>query len=256
MDPRTVIAEIVAAYLPSYRIDEIGVLGSGLENTAFCVRGERDLVVRFPHQPDPAAIANEVRLLAKVTEVSPLPVPDVAFHDDRCLAYWFLAGRPLEPEDGVDAEEIGDLLRRLHAMPLESMRALVKIDNDPLSQWRDEAAEIYERHREAMPPARRRKIESFLAEELPEETDRVVFSHNDLGVEHVLVDGGEITGIIDWSDAAICDPAYDYGLLLRDLADKAPAPPDGLAGRALFYAKCSAIEDFSYGLERGVRWLF
>jgi aminoglycoside phosphotransferase (APT) family kinase protein len=25
------------------------------------------------------------------------------------------------------------------------------------------------------------------------------------------------TGIIDWSDAALADPAYDFGLLCRDL---------------------------------------
>ncbi len=34
-------------------------------------------------------------------------------------------------------------------------------------------------------------------------------------------DTWEVTGIIDWSDAAIVDPAYDFGLLYRDLGPRA-----------------------------------
>jgi aminoglycoside phosphotransferase (APT) family kinase protein len=201
-------------------------------------------------------IANEARLLQRVAEVSPLPVPEVAFFDEWCLAYWFVGGRPMEPEDGVDPGPLRELLKALHRMPVEEMADLVPVDHDPLTQWRDEAVGIYEEHQGEIAAAKRTNIERFFAEELPEESDRVVFSHNDLGIEHVLVEGNQITGIIDWSDAAICDPAYDYGLLVRDLAERAPEPPPELRARAMFYAKCSAIEDFAYGRERGVRWLF
>jgi aminoglycoside phosphotransferase (APT) family kinase protein len=93
-----------------------------------------------------------------------------------------------------------------------------------------------------------------------------VFSHNDLGIEHVLVEpgSGAITGIIDWSDAAMVDPAYDVGLLYRDLG---PLALDALlrsglgagAGesegamreRAVFCARCSLLEDLAYGLDTG-----
>jgi aminoglycoside phosphotransferase (APT) family kinase protein len=249
-------AAAVAAHLPGLRVQAIDELGRGLENVAFRVRAQRDLVVRFPLRPDPAAIAKEARLLQRVAEVSPLPVPEVAFFDELCLAYWFVRGRPLEPEDGVDTGVLKTFLERLHELSVVEMAGLVPVDHDPLRQWHDEAAEIYEDHAGQLAPAKRKSIERFLAEDLPEDSGRVVFSHNDLGIEHVLVDGAEITGIIDWSDAAICDPAYDYGLLLRDLADRAPQPPDDLQERALFYAKCSAIEDFAYRRDRGVRWLF
>lgn len=249
-------AGAVAAHLPGFRVDAVSELGRGLENTAFLVRGPRDLVVRFRHEPDAVVIEKEARLVARVAEISPLPVPRVAFFDHECLAYWFVPGRPLEPEDSVDTAVLGELLARLQALPVDEMAELVKNDHDPLPQWRDEAAEIFERHRGGLPVTTRKRIEEFLAEELPDEADYLVFSHNDLGIEHVLVEGSRITGIIDWSDAAICDPAYDYGLLIRDLADRAPPPPPQLRERAVFYAKCSAIEDFDYGRERGVRWLF
>lgn len=252
MDP----AEAVAAYLPGLRVEGVSELGRGLENTAFLVRAERSLVVRYRHEPDPVAIANEARLLERVAEVAPLGVPEIAFFDGECLAYWFVAGRPMEPGDGVDAQKLGQFLEAIQALPVDEMAALVRTDHDPMAQWRDEAAEIFERHRSALTKEQRRNIESFFAEDLPGEADRLVFSHNDLGIEHVLTDGRRITGIIDWSDAAICDPAYDYGLLLRDLAGAAPGVPDEFRERALFYAKVSAIEDFEYGMERGLRWLF
>jgi aminoglycoside phosphotransferase (APT) family kinase protein len=74
-----------------------------------------------------------------------------------------------------------------------------------------------------------------------------VFCHNDLGIEHVLVapDSGAITGVIDWSDAALTDPARDFGLVHRDLGPAALAAaltnyPAGdtaaLRERAAFYA--------------------
>ena len=77
----------------------------------------------------------------------------------------------------------------------------------------------------------------------------------------MLVDAatGAVTGVVDWSDAAIADPAYDFGLLLRDLGPEAldaavggyGFDPAGLRERAAFYARCAVLEDLAYGLESG-----
>jgi aminoglycoside phosphotransferase (APT) family kinase protein len=40
-----------------------------------------------------------------------------------------------------------------------------------------------------------------------------VFSHGDLHVAHVFVDGDEITGVIDWSEAGQGDALYDLASL-------------------------------------------
>ena len=68
--------------------------------------------------------------------------------------------------------------------------------------------------------------------------------HGDLGAEHVFVEGGHITGVIDWGDAAIGDPALDHGRLMRDLGVD-------LGERARLYAVCTALEDLAFGLETG-----
>ena len=40
-----------------------------------------------------------------------------------------------------------------------------------------------------------------------------VFTHGDLHIEHVFVDGDELTGILDWSEAAQGDALYDLATL-------------------------------------------
>jgi aminoglycoside phosphotransferase (APT) family kinase protein len=72
---------------------------------------------------------------------------------------------------------------------------------------------------------------------------------------------GAITGVIDWSDAALTDPAYDFGLLYRDLGPGAlhlalnTYQVDDTAAirqRAAFYARSSLFEDLAYGVQSGL----
>lgn len=69
---------------------------------------------------------------------------------------------------------------------------------------------------------------------------------------------GAVTGVIDWGDAAVADPAGDLGRIHRDLgpaaldaalAALAPADPAATRARAVFRARCGAVEDLAYGLD-------
>jgi hypothetical protein len=40
-----------------------------------------------------------------------------------------------------------------------------------------------------------------------------VFTHGDLQLDHVFVDGDEITGVLDWSEAGRGDPLFDLAIL-------------------------------------------
>jgi aminoglycoside phosphotransferase (APT) family kinase protein len=162
------------------------------------------------------------------------------------------------------AAVLGDLLRALHTTPLQRMAGLVEPDHPPLAEWLDEASTYYQAVRSHVPPAHRRQIESFLNSAPPTDAYEPVFSHNDLGIEHVFIepDTMAVTGVIDWSDAAIVDPAYDFGLLYRDLGPTALDAAlhtyriggnivDGLRHRAIFYARCTLFEDLEFGLDTG-----
>ncbi|BCB91566.1 hypothetical protein Psuf_088790 [Phytohabitans suffuscus] len=219
-----------------------------------------DLIVRFGTGAD---ADREARLLTAVGNFSPLPVPVPSFTDVGCLAYPKVPGVPLLDAAGVDgvpvAAELGGFLAALHAAPVERMGKLVATDDLPADEWRREARETYASVSAHIPSAYRRRIEAFLETPAPQDPDALVFSHNDLGVEHVLVDPltGAVTGVIDWSDAAIVDPAFDFGLVHRDLGpaalDAALAAYGGgaehLRSRAVFYARCNVFEDLAYGLE-------
>jgi aminoglycoside phosphotransferase (APT) family kinase protein len=270
------VRRLVAAHLPGYQVDSVVPVGEGSDHLAWEVNGE--LIVRWTREPDPAARAAEVdreaRLLAAVATISPLPVPEPSFtvREQGFLAYRKLPGLPLldQPQRrrsahaGSVAAMLGELLTALHAAPVEHLAALAGIDDQPLARWRSEAAETYATVAGEVPVARRRIVEAFLEAPPPAEEWTPAFSHNDLGIEHVLVDPGTwtVTGIIDWSDAAIVDPAVDFGLLYRDLGPAAAHAAMGsyragvndlvtLAERAAFYARCSVFEDLAYGLQTG-----
>lgn len=263
---------VVAACMPDYRIESVVPLGEGLDNMAYEVNGK--LIVRFSKEPDPMRLDREARLLAAVAAVSPLPVPEPTFTvaESGCMAYVKLPGTPLldmpqiqrADHDTSVAAALGEFLTALHAVPTSRMTDLVDIDDQPLTEWRREAAAIYPTVAGRIPSAHRRPVEAFLDAASPDDGYSTVFSHNDLGIEHVLVDPATwtVTGVIDWSDAAIVDPAYDFGLLYRDLGGAALRAAIGgyragnrdlaaLNERAVFYARCSVLEDLAYGIETG-----
>jgi aminoglycoside phosphotransferase (APT) family kinase protein len=199
----------------------------------------------------------------------PVPQPIFAVPEEGCIAYVKLPGVPLldlprhQWSDHAPsiAATLGELLTALHAVPASRMTDLVDPDEFALTEWLREAAGAYPAVASRVPPAHRPPIESFLAAPPPDDKHVPVFSHRDLGIEHVLVDPvvWTVTGIIDWSDAAIVDPAYDFGLVYRDLGPEAfraaigtgPHDLTGLRERAAFYARCTVFEDLAYGIDTG-----
>jgi aminoglycoside phosphotransferase (APT) family kinase protein len=266
------IRALVAAHLPGYEIRAISRLGAGLDNVAYGVNDE--IVIRLRQMDDRRERAAEVRreadLLALVTTISTLPAPAPVFVDPEAgaLACTMLPGRSLLERRPADpawlAEPLGAFLSRLHATPLETVEPLAPRDTDPLETWRDDAGAAFHRISADLPPAYRRAAASFLSQALPPAPHDAVFCHNDLGTEHILVDDDAhaITGVIDWSDAAIADPVCDLALLYRDLGpdvfDRILASYDGTiddAGyaRLQFYARCRLLEDLAYGMTGGPR---
>jgi aminoglycoside phosphotransferase (APT) family kinase protein len=163
------------------------------------------------------------------------------------------------------ATALGDFLTAIHSVSAERFSDLVTSDDHPFKEWTLDAAALYATVAERIPEANRGSIETFLRAPPPQERYSTAFSHNDLGIEHVLVDPATwaLTGIIDWSDAAFADPAYDLGLIYRDLGPAAldaalrsyrneKEPVDALRKRATFYARCSVFEDLVYGVARGL----
>jgi aminoglycoside phosphotransferase (APT) family kinase protein len=256
------VRDLVRRRLPGEPATSVALLGEGYDNVAFAVD---DLVVRFMKEPDPAQIEREARVLEVAAAVSPVavPVPVLALPDPGCLAYRRLPGVPLidvrrDVDPGPVAAVLAEFLHALHQVPVGKLAEVLSADDEPLAGWRDDAAEHYATARDRVPDRYRAVIEAFLAADPPPAAGSVVFSHDDLGIEHVLVDPttGAVTGVIDWTDAGLVDAAADCGRVLRDLGPVAldvvlARLGEGLRERAGYYARCLVIEDLGFGVESG-----
>lgn len=220
-------------------------LGQGLDNTAFLAG---DLVLRVARDD---TVLGESQLLAAIATHVSVPVPAVRFTDPdaRVLAYQHLPGRPLlgRPAPGGLARVLGRFLSDLHAIDRAAIAGLVPADPARPDEWLEDL--------DGPAPLLR-----LLHETCPAPGPRLVLAHADLGAEHILEQDGEITGIIDWTDAAITDPAVDFARVYRDfgprfLADTLTAYDhqidDAFRERTVFFARCAALEDRAFGLETG-----
>jgi aminoglycoside 2''-phosphotransferase len=91
-------------------------------------------------------------------------------------------------------------------------------------------------------------------------TFQPVLRHGDFGTSNLLFDaaGGSLTGVIDFSGAALGDPAVDFaGLLVsygEDFIHRCQRVYPALGGmldRARFYAGTFALEEALFGYENG-----
>jgi aminoglycoside phosphotransferase (APT) family kinase protein len=266
------ISAALGRHLPRYTDAPVRPLGAGLDNVAFDVGGA--LVLRRAreggHDERLATARHEAALLTAVAAVSSLPVPEPVFVDEptAILAYRKLPGVPLHFHPVADpaalSDPLAEFLSGLHVMPGDdggsSPAALVEVDDTPAAEWLADAASSYEAAAAVVDPADRARVEAFLAAPPPAGPRRLTFCHNDLGAEHLLVGGGSITGVIDWTDAAVADPAVDLARLYRDLgpvvAERIAAAytgdPDAVdPGRVAFYARCALLEDIAFGVTTG-----
>ncbi len=163
------------------------------------------------------------------------------------------------------AGEIGSVIAAIAAIDPATSAEPIPVDDAGTDAWLAELPAALDVIGPRLAPAERAAVERFLACAPPPAPapDELVLAHNDLGGEHVLIDpeAMTITGIIDWSDAAVADPAAELGRLLRDLgATHLDAVVGGLAvlpahehawrDRAWWYARCLVVEDLAYAVRR------
>ncbi|MEV0198832.1 phosphotransferase [Nonomuraea sp. NPDC050691] len=159
--------------------------------------------------PDRARTGVEVEAMA----MAPIPTPEVLWRKPPVLALAALPGTALgrlgEPSTASAAAwaAAGAAARVLHDAPLPPWPGR---SSDELASLLDGECEWLVTN--GVLPAdlvtrNRRVAEAALRPWTP------VFTHGDLQVSHVFVDGDEITGVIDWSEAAQGDALYDLAVL-------------------------------------------
>lgn len=200
------------------RLREVGLSPAHVEPVAeqgwaswtFELDGE--LIVRFPRNDEIVrAMQREMRLLPELARHVSFRVPVPVHATDTWFVYERIPGRPLRAGDDVDGARA--MIAELHTFPVETASGLLQ-----RSTWTDLFAwqwELFtERALTHLPPDLREEVTARY--ELPPSPE--TFVHNDLGMEHLLVDDdGTPVGIIDFEDAIVGDPEVDLLPLRADL---------------------------------------
>ncbi|MFC5203610.1 phosphotransferase family protein [Streptomyces kaempferi] len=156
---------------------------------------------------DQARVDVEVEAMA----LAPVPTPEVLWRKPPVLATAALPGTTLGrlggPSTGSPAAwaAAGAAIRELHDAPLPPWPGRGKSLDELAAELDDECellvtngvlpADLVTRNRQVAEAALRPWT--------------LAFTHGDLQIAHVFVDGDEVTGIIDWSEAGPGDALYD-----------------------------------------------
>lgn len=133
------------------------------------------------------------------------------------------AGNQLIPRQLSDAEarNVIQVLAQIHAVPLDD-----RIQRSPVGHWlrharlRDNTLALVRSWREQIwvsrctPSLAARRLSQWLIDNVPQEDAPARLLHVDYGPHNLMLDDGEVSGVLDWESARIGDPAEDLSDLL------------------------------------------
>jgi aminoglycoside phosphotransferase (APT) family kinase protein len=236
-------------------------------------------VFRFPRRAVAVElIQRETTVLPRIAPLLPVPIPVPCFAAEPSAAYpWPFAGyrrlagtsldaaRPSVAQRAALAVALADFLRALHGGAVHDAAAAL-LPGDLIGRLD---------HHKRLPQARERLIDAAAAGALDDPAPFVaaleriaphdapqtaVVVHGDLYGRHLLVDdAGALTGVIDWGDVLLGDPALDLAAALLVLSAGAVetfraryGPIDAVTwNRATYRAIHHAALELAYGLDRG-----
>lgn len=208
-------------------------------------REHRQWVLRIPRRADvlPRA-AIEGRLLTALAPHLDVAIPDWRISTERLIAYPLLPGAPgltVRADGEVDwhvdmasreyARDLGTFLAQLHAVDVEQAAATgipVRSPEQVRERWRSDLARVAEAFEIA--PALRERWEAWLAED-SYWSPQSVLTHGEVYPGHTLVDGDRLSAVLDWTTAAVDDPARDL------MFHRASAPPAAFEETLAAYAE-------------------
>jgi aminoglycoside 2''-phosphotransferase len=220
-------AKLLAGQFPG---SDLEPFGSG----EFCIAFRReDQVIRVARHHEAArALERESCVLPKIAPMLPLPVPQPTYHaPHECPPFTLhqeIVGEDLTREDweGMPASareraasDLATFLKTLHALPIEIGLecGLVQIDAAKIaSHLREETAHTI---LSLLEPTIQRNLDQTLEQWSSQLEDRrPALLHCDIGPGHLLYEPStlRLTGVIDFGDLVIGDPARDFIYIYED----------------------------------------
>jgi aminoglycoside 2''-phosphotransferase len=277
MDELT-LAGIVQDCFPEVRVRNVTQLQEGWAN--FVIEVNYELIFRFPKRSEVEDnLRKEIRLLPKLAEHLKFRVPRFDFvweggdeYDGWFVGYMKIRGVPIgrwctrKPHTAKMVGQLASMLTEIHSFPAKRFAGLRLEDFGPMKR-RDKFEDLYAQVMEKVLPVlnakERRKVIDFFERQLAvQENFRFdsTFTHDDLSGPHILCDKTKdmITGVIDWEDGCIGDPAGDFYGILEDcgpsftkkVLEKYEGEPDpGIMRRVRLYLGVVPFYEVLYGQE-------
>lgn len=191
----------------------------GWDNQTVIVEGR--WVDRRPRRPEAVApLRREAQILPRLADRLPLivPRPVLLSEDPLWVRHALVPGRSAD-SDALSAEDgaaVGRFLRILHDTPTAEVAELPP----PSEQHRSFLAVLDDFRARVLPllPGDRQPAAAALLDQAAQPTPSVLI-HGDLGPAHLLLADGRVTGVIDWGDMCLGDPADDLAWLLNGTSE-------------------------------------
>jgi aminoglycoside phosphotransferase (APT) family kinase protein len=270
---------LVVGQFPDLALASVQPLGVGFDNTVYLV--DDTWVFRFPRREVAVPLMDrELAVLPGLAPRLPLPVPVPELIGHPADGYpWPFWGARLVP--GVELAEarladggreplgtqVGDFLRALHdpevtrdlggTLPHDPMRRGTPSTRGPMA--REALDRLAARGTWDATTDLDRRIDRVIAaaDPLPPPSGEPALVHGDLHLRHLMVGAdGRASGVIDWGDCCLADPALDLSLAYGAFSGASRAallaaygrPVDEereLRARLLALALCAVLADYA-----------
>jgi aminoglycoside 2''-phosphotransferase len=230
---RKVFQDIIRRLYPNIKDEHIRIFDDGWDYVVFVIDGQK--AIRFPRRQDYAEkLPVEVAFLNHFSGQFPVSVPDLTLYIDEktgspYVTYDFIPGVQFKKnisgtfskeELRQTAGQIGSFLDKLHSLSVDKAKKLGVRQVESLKTWRSKFEKIKTKvfpHISGPEQDWATSIfQNFFTTVLENPMPFTVI-HSDIMPEHIIVNPKThtLSGIIDFGDIEIGDPAYDFAFLAK-----------------------------------------
>lgn len=270
--------KIVAQHHPKLKQKDFRIFDDGWDHVVIVVSGKQ--AYRFPRRGYQARkMLVEARFLNQFQKRSPVRIPNYKLQYDGSLPYViydFIPGKIFSWRTSKTfskkqhlrvAAQLGRFLNAMHSFSAKEARKIgIKRTHNPGVLLRGRLRTIRRRVFPLLTKVEQRWVGALYADyfaSLRRHAFRWVLCHNDMAEEHILVDSEKkvLSGIIDFGDIGIGDPAFDFQFkskygndFLQTVCKNYKLPRDSeFDNRRKFYEKAWRIQHISRFFGKGDR---
>ncbi|MBU0460500.1 MAG: phosphotransferase [Nanoarchaeota archaeon] len=218
MNKKNLIKKIEEEF-PQIKFKNVKQVTCGLDHVVLIL--DNKYVFRFPKNDYyKKKIKVEMRLLSELQKKTS-KIPDYKFIpiDQSFGGYPIIDGKPLSTKKFNEftnqqktqlANELADFLTALHKIPISKAKKIgLKFEwshQDELKQYKERRKHI----KKVLNPEEMRFVDNLMKKYVSLNLPKNSLVHHDLSEDHILAKNNKLSGIIDFGDSSLNDPAVDF----------------------------------------------